>query len=443
MKLVAVSDWHLGASRCALVEGDRGQRHTTEIYQRLVATIRAYDGARDGSGIDYLVLLGDIMDFSVASQGDAYDAAQVVFAALAAEMSTRGDYLIKQIIYVPGNHDFSVWSTIMHQANVVNRLKTGRPVVDRWSSPGIIDDRASAGSRRGRIHLPKVTSRADGRYGGLYLDALTRIEGRAREHEPRLTINVAYPNLYVVESTRTTLLTHGHYLETAWALTAELTMRIVGEDLSLLGGTEPSIDDIVALNLPFAELTSASLGMAGPLVSIARTLQREYKERADHTEDALQLPTFRTYIRRLKEFLDRSVFVPGGVGVVEKVYDVALDRLEAWAIKRLQHATPARHDKDFPAPMLIQGYHAATDLERDQLARAHALAIPEVTNLIVGHSHQYVPWAGPSEKKVELLRHNGTLAIANTGGWLRDRGKIEGGIFFYDQGTWSSTVIDS
>lgn len=57
---------------------------------------------RDAVGsVDYLVLLGDIIDLSVASYEDAYRDARAFFAAL------QRDGLAREVVYVPGNHDFA------------------------------------------------------------------------------------------------------------------------------------------------------------------------------------------------------------------------------------------------------------------------------------------------------------------------------------------------
>jgi predicted phosphodiesterase len=58
--------------------------------------------ARAIGKVDYLVLLGDIVDFSVASYREAYRQARCFFRRL------QDDGLAEEIVYVPGNHDFDV-----------------------------------------------------------------------------------------------------------------------------------------------------------------------------------------------------------------------------------------------------------------------------------------------------------------------------------------------
>jgi hypothetical protein len=432
MTIAILSDLHLGDPACSLVTGSRGARRTTADYQRLVTALR--DAARDG--IDYLVLLGDALDLAVASHGDSYDAAGVFFRALSGELSAAGTPLVKEIIYTLGNHDYPVWSTVMHQANVVNRLEGRQPVVDRWASPGILDFRASAGAARGRIYLPKVTGSPQTGYGGLYLDALTRIDGR-----PPLVFNVMYPNLYVITDRQSTLLTHGHYFDAPWAISAAIVQQIAQGDLKLGRGNTPSIEEIVALNLPAAELTSASLGMAGPLVPLVRAIQREYKDKDRQPPDAQRAPTIRKYLHRLRDLIDDRVLTYHWLKEVGS--DAALDKAEGYAVDKLLGSKAAVHDDDFPDAGWVQGYARAVDLEREMLAREHGVAIPEITNLVCAHSHHYIAWGSKEEKLVSVDGHTRPLTICNTGGWLRARPEqpMEGGVFVLRDGVWSSTVL--
>jgi hypothetical protein len=245
----------------------------------------------------------------------------------------------------------------------------------------------------------------------------------------------------VVDDHHTTLLTHGHYLEGAWAMSAKLIKEIAGEDLKLSGGAKLSIDDIVSLNLPFAELTSASLGMSGPLVELAQKIQREYKDKHWEPDASKRLPLIRKYLGRVKALIDDKVLVFKRIDKVkEKPSDWALDAAEKEVIKRLCQSQPARNNKTFPEADLVKDYQLATNLERDMLAREHALAVPEVTNMICAHSHEYLAWGAP-----EGMRDDLPWSIANTGGWLRAHKEMQGGIFFCDfdgeRVAWSSTVL--
>jgi 3',5'-cyclic AMP phosphodiesterase CpdA len=109
MRVAVLSDTHFGDPLCTLVSSGTREKEPSigPAYEPL---------ARAVGKVDYLVLLGDILDFSVASYADAYRQARCFFRRLAK------DGLARELIYVPGNHDFDVWHTVEHQVNVINRL---------------------------------------------------------------------------------------------------------------------------------------------------------------------------------------------------------------------------------------------------------------------------------------------------------------------------------
>jgi 3',5'-cyclic AMP phosphodiesterase CpdA len=111
MRLAVASDMHLGDEPCVLVEeGDDGSPGIGPGYPAL----------RDAVGtVDDLVGLGDVIDVSVATCERAYRDAKLFFTQV------QKDGLARELIYVPGNHDFDIWSVV--GAEVVIR-ETGRPV---------------------------------------------------------------------------------------------------------------------------------------------------------------------------------------------------------------------------------------------------------------------------------------------------------------------------
>jgi 3',5'-cyclic AMP phosphodiesterase CpdA len=95
MRIAVLSDTHFGDDFCTLVRPgpDGGPAEPGPGY----AVLRRAVGP-----VDYLVLLGDILDLSVASDEDAYGAAKAFFTAL------QRDGLARELVYVPGNHDFDI-----------------------------------------------------------------------------------------------------------------------------------------------------------------------------------------------------------------------------------------------------------------------------------------------------------------------------------------------
>lgn len=71
-------------------------------------------------------------------------------------------------------------------------------------------------------------------YGNLFFDDIAREAAHGHLLGERLTFNFAYPNLYLVtDRGDSLLLTHGHYFEAFWSLTAELAAMLALDDLEL------------------------------------------------------------------------------------------------------------------------------------------------------------------------------------------------------------------
>jgi 3',5'-cyclic AMP phosphodiesterase CpdA len=142
MRVAVVSDVHFGDDLCTLVAtGPDGEPSLGPAY----AALRRIVGH-----VDYLILLGDILDFSVASYQEAYRAARAFF------VQAQEDLLAREYVYVPGNHDFDIWHTVEHQVNVINQLKARAS-----SSPTATTSRPSGPRpRSGRSSWPTRTSRS-------------------------------------------------------------------------------------------------------------------------------------------------------------------------------------------------------------------------------------------------------------------------------------------
>ena len=88
MRIAIVSDTHFGDPMSTLVVfGKNGKPVIGPKY-------KAFKQAA-GNDNDYLVLLGDILDFSIASYEEVYESAKVFF------LQIQTDQIAKEIIYVP------------------------------------------------------------------------------------------------------------------------------------------------------------------------------------------------------------------------------------------------------------------------------------------------------------------------------------------------------
>jgi UDP-2,3-diacylglucosamine pyrophosphatase LpxH len=402
MRIAVVSDTHFGDGLCTLVSSG-GVSEPDQTGPAYVAFKRAV------GRVDYLVLLGDIIDFSVASYEAAYRSAKVFFQQI------QRDGLAGQIVYLPGNHDFDIWSVIEQQVNVINQVKQGQlPRPFRRSVPGLIDDRQP----EARFALPDVPARPEWHekstpYGGLFLDHLTRTgspDGRSRASGRKLTFNFAYPNLYVITSEgECVLLTHGHYLEAFWSLGSEVAMELAGDDLELETRGLLTIQEMVGINLPLSQLACSGIGQAHPLTEVAR---RVHRETMGGRVDALQ-----KYLDRLEEALKRAL--PRRTWPARLLRSYALRWLKGRLLDVVRTSEEARYSREFfdrPAVRSrFRGYFQQSLSEIARLRRQHGLDIPAPTHVVFGHTHQPIPWG--SDELFDSVDDR-PVRFCNTGGWL-------------------------
>jgi UDP-2,3-diacylglucosamine pyrophosphatase LpxH len=359
--------------------------------------------------VDYLVMLGDILDFSVTGYEVAYRSAKAFFARLLA------DGIAQQVIYVPGNHDFDIWHTVEHQVNVINQLKQGQlPRAFKRAVPGIIDDRE--GQTRNKLRLPDVTAKPEWHenrrpYGNLFLDHITRLpatEGRPRAVGPKLPFNFAYPNLYLVtDAGESVLLTHGHYFEAYWSLASDWAMRLARDDLGLEEG-ELSLQDMVGINLPLNQLACSGIGQARPLTRVARAVQREAT--AGRTD-------------RLAKYLDRlERALRSGAGrslPVRTVHAWALRWLSRRFLDSVATLESSRYSADFTRRPAVRqrfrSYYRQSLGELRRISESHGIRVPEPAHVVFGHTHQPIPWG--SEELIDVVDGR-TVRLCNTGGWI-------------------------
>jgi predicted phosphodiesterase len=402
MRLAVVSDTHFGDDLCTLVQpGTGGEPVLGPGYEALRRAIGC---------VDYLVLLGDILDLSLATYEDAFRDAKVFFTAL------QRDGLARELIYVPGNHDFDVWNVVEHQVSVINQLKQGElPRPFKRAVPGVIDAR----EHEPRLSLPDVSAHPEWRsshsdYGGLFLDHITlRSAGDGRRGVgERLTFNFAYPNLYLVtEDGESVLLTHGHYFEAYWTLLGEWALRLAHEDLPQETAGVLSVRELVGVNFPLHQLACSGIGQSHPLTALARRLQLDVT--AGRTDRAAR------YLERLEGYLvERSLPFASRF-----VRHWLARRARALAIAALAEVEQTRYSRSFLARPAVRErfrrYYRSSLAELERLRREHGVTIPPPSHVIFGHTHQPIPW-GADELSDSI--DGRVIRFCNTGGWVWRRG---------------------
>lgn len=140
MRITIISDQHFGDPESALVTKDEETKKiivNDNYFQKFKRAARQEDeNGQNGHKNDYLVLLGDTIDFAIVGYEEAYEIAREFFKKIIE------NEIAEEIILVPGNHDFELWHICEYEVNVINQLKEKKPARHfRWSVPAIIDDR--------------------------------------------------------------------------------------------------------------------------------------------------------------------------------------------------------------------------------------------------------------------------------------------------------------
>ncbi len=433
MKLAVISDVHFGDRSSTLAGIDEQGK------ARLGRTFEAFAAAA-GKANDYLVLLGDIFDFSVSDYATAYSIASIFFA----EVNRRG--LAREILYIPGNHDFSFWNIALHEINVINQLKAGQLPKMRWTIPAVLDARATHyGSSPLTLvgvgqKAPASVTKHGGKYGGLFLDQFTVPPNSALAP---MTVNVAYPNAYVCDSKGCTLLTHGHYFESYWSMTLAIVQRILGRDLVLKSGCV-DLEALVAVNFPLNELASAGVGQAGPLTDVVRQIVADLRTGNVTREEQ--------YVNAAFEYLDDDVFKFGPWGFLKEMLTDSFIGICKTAVlgalriqKELPRARNNRHFLDDPRVCAnVDLFLRACSVELKTI-RESGIDVPDVNSLIFGHTHDSIPSSAPVSHPFPGTHK--TLSICNTGGWLESRPgtPIDAAVFTFDSERsphWTSLAIN-
>jgi len=408
MKLAILSDTHFGDQHCTLVTPDL----------KLGSKFQAFADAV-GTGNDFLILAGDILDFSISEYQQAYIAAQVFFDQV------KSSNIAREIIYIAGNHDSDIWHIMQHQRSVINRISAGNmPETYIHSVPGIIDDRAN----KGQFTLLNVKPQPGPgpQYGGMFLDKITN---------PPTTFNFAFPNLYIVTDNETVLVTHGQFLENYWSFRGELAVKIAYDDLKV---GEVDTEEMVEMNFPLNQLACTGVGQAGELTKVVRMIEDDVKN-----DDFRRVEK---YLNRLEKYLDKATDLPWWKEfIIDKVVASAKDGL----IDSIRNTKSTRFNDEFIySPEVrerFKRFYAASLLEIGSINVSTTDPIPAPTRIIFGHTHQPTAWADPKAPKLDSVSSSSPkrLTLHNTGGWLTDGGTFCGAeVFTYQTASgFSSTRI--
>jgi len=399
MKIAIISDTHLGDPMCALFYMKQDSQGNKRIYKgdKYENFFNAIE-----PGNDYLILVGDIIDFAIESYEDAYKVAKTFF------LEVKSSGIAKKIIYIPGNHDFDIWHTVEHQVQVIKPLGKGENENASgflWSVAGRIDDRQKQKHQVFTTFLSAATPASlNPTYKGLFLDKIT---------EPEPLFEFCYPNLYLItDDSESIIITHGHYLEAPWPLLGEWAVRIFEkEDWDL---AEPLfLKNMASINFMVCQLMSSGVGQSGELTSLIKRIQRDTK---DHN------------LENIRRYLNNLILAIAKYKHLSCLKKLALVPVllagKALLINSLKKFSDARYsDVLFDKPEVQErfwNFYDATRMEIDLLNKNYSLDIPAPYKMIFGHTHRPLPREDGTEIKFSDKDKIGDkqIELLNTGGWL-------------------------
>ncbi len=414
MKLAIISDTHFGDKWCTLV------RYSLKNGKKQYEIGKKYLDFKEAAGKnnDYLILLGDVFDFSVASYKDAYDAAKVFFKQV------QQDEIAKEMIIIPGNHDGDLWHTVEYEVNVIDQLKKGRaPRHFKMSVPGLIDDRNNSVYKDKGLVLPDISEHEQphAKYGGLFLDHITQDEDPKNTNKliGKPTIfNFVYPNLYLLTDNESILLTHGHLLDEYWTMTGNWALKVFGDDLNVK--TPLNLKDTIALNFPLSQLACSGIGQAGALTELFQKLL--------HDINNSHLTKIKKYLNKLDNEIDKLTNYPWTKFYMEILTDLASKYGKKKLVKILSKIKKARFDKDYYQRPAVK--KRLTSFINSSIQELKELNLNKDTNfqitmpktVIFGHTHDPIPWnyeKAPQTEYFHFPHESYPMKMYNSGGWIK------------------------
>lgn len=409
MKLAVISDTHFGDPDCLLATFRNVPNRSDPIIGPRYEQFREAAG-RDN---DFLVVLGDILDFSVSSYRESFEVARTFFRQV------QADRLARSIIYVPGNHDADVWHLYEYELNVIRRIAAGKNAHDfLYSVPGTLDGRTNPVGTRFRLHGIKPSPNYRHGYGGTFIDNIT-LESQDDDTCTGEALNfaLAYPNLYLFTDQGSILLTHGHYLEEYWSMLGEWAIEIAGTDMGITG--TPTIRELVEINFPFNQLACSGIGQAGALTrNVILPLQRDARSR--------DIRRIERYLHGVLAKIDK--LIPGKYLLDEIVSDALLRKLRSRIIDAILTIEPTRFNSGFVHETHVQQrfkrYYRSCCMELHEIE-------PELKgnprHLVFGHTHRPISWQDNLTTGAPAFA-TGTgeqVQYCNLGGWLRNHSDKE------------------
>lgn len=384
---ICISDLHAGALNSLVTPVDNSGRF--EPGQRATETTKAFCAAlnalmvnlRDSADIPPpdLLLLGDALDLSLSPSNRSF---AVLGGFLSELYETAHDVLSDQLIYLPGNHDHSLWTT---QVNLNEHLlKSGEPA--------------------GFGMVTKAFQNAN------LAQRIRPLENILAANASHVTAKVFNPNfgLSSDDGTRAVVFHHGHYIEAMYRLMSDVQDAMTGQRHRVL-----TVDDLERENAAWIDFGWSTLGESGIL---GRDITNVYY-------DLLNGSAAVAVQHRIAQFLAARFLsldlLPQSPETVHAVQVLAKGLVDATIgkISELERFDYTQHLSSASVDGLTAYLNGAVRLQMLQelgCADGKTDSISQATTFIFGHTHK------PFESALVVPGFDLPVSICNTGGWVLD-----------------------
>ena len=188
--------------------------------------------------IEYLILMGDILDVAVSNEADVYNLAKKFFK----------DFISKyfhKIIYIPGNHDHHLWEMIQSHNNIISRIENNK---EAFRIPNINELSLN-------LNVVRKTDKIEAINDSVSSKKFMHCKNSFIESIFGKPVYLSYPNLYIYgmknKQKYGICVTHGHMLEHGWNKTDE---EIPGYN-SVVLDTNEEFKNLEMKNVIFTEMT--------------------------------------------------------------------------------------------------------------------------------------------------------------------------------------------
>ena len=359
-----------------------------------------------GEGYDEpadLVLLGDALDLSLSPPGRSAEVFETFARALmlGGDGETKPTHLSRQVFFIPGNHDHSLWTALRYQTETFTEGHEDLSL--SLQDKGVLTRFAQV--------TPAFTEPDEKIQSSIIQEIFSTATGEA------FTVPVYYPNMgrYSEDTNRAVVFHHGHFIETTYKLLSILVAGFHGRECGPL-----SVEQLEKENGNWIDFGWSTVGENGPIgedvASVyqflltgseeGRLQDRFARTLADNLMNALPLP--------------KTNQVRDAVGIIAKgIIDGTVGKFSQ--TERLRYTS-------YLGEASIQGLRDyLTGAVGKQMLDWFGTDQPAQTSFIFGHTHkpfedQIVVDAmmpdTPNGESQEMFKS--PVEVYNTGGWILD-----------------------